>query len=297
MSPTSYQTAPPRTLNLAQRSIRVNLYQNGAKTQNYRMLENGSGRRIALLMFDTISPSLTPGSFFILFHSGLRARRRPRLITGRHIIECEHVGELRQVSAGERFSKEHRLHSEFTKKCNLTFFKHADLSRQRSLVVGFVGSQFENVRLGSELGDRKLDSGIGRKAAKHNDLLPNIWKARAVEALARLYKFFVFAKLSDPRSPKSTHPHIRSASTVDGLPSPIRYVKAPTCFAPARCSAGMIRFGQIIVGPLRHRVLCVAHSNIDNSRIDGLRFSGEYRPGSMRTILLLKQPGTVCDSY
>ena len=34
------------------------------------MVENGSGRRIALLMFDTISPSLTPGSFFIFVHSG-----------------------------------------------------------------------------------------------------------------------------------------------------------------------------------------------------------------------------------
>ena len=71
---------------------------------------------------------------------------RPVLLSRRHVLEHEHVGQARKPCADDVRAEEHRLEPGTAKDIDLALVEHLGLLAVRGLVVALVGAQLEHAR-------------------------------------------------------------------------------------------------------------------------------------------------------
>src|SRR6478752_7279596 len=90
------------------------------------MGEKGSGRRMVLLMLDTISASLNPGCTRNFCHSGSAPKLRHR--RSRAAKSSQHVAEVGQIAADERLPEKDGHHAQTPENRDFGIIKHLDFA-------------------------------------------------------------------------------------------------------------------------------------------------------------------------
>ena len=115
---------------------------------NYFIGENGSGRRMMLLMLATICASLSSGGALSFFHSGSALKACQQLFALGERVEGEHVGDVGLAGADDGFADEDRAHAEALEDADLAAVEHRGLLLARGEGLRLVGAELEDARRG-----------------------------------------------------------------------------------------------------------------------------------------------------